>query len=88
VIEATGENLGFDGTSIVSCIEARGMERKNLAGDGRVRQRRSSAAENYDAQIGPTAASEIDREHGHISEGTAAAGRCGAENPMRGEGLR
>jgi hypothetical protein len=75
VIEASGENLGVDGTSIVNCIEAGGLERDDLAGDERAGQRRSGAAENYYAQIGPTAAGEIDREDGHSSEGTAARSR-------------
>jgi len=75
VIEASGENfridLGVDGTLIMSGIKAGGIESNDLAGDGRGGQRRSSAAENHDAEIGPTAAGEIDRKHGHISESTA-----------------
>ena len=75
MIEASGENLGVDGTLIVNGIEAGWTERNDLAGDGRVGQRRGSAAENHDAQIGPAAAGEIDREHGHVLEGTAGWGR-------------
>ena len=78
VIEASGENLGVDGSLIANCIEAGRMERKDFAGDGRVGQRRSSAAENHDPEIGPTAEGEIDREYGHSSEGTAGRGCCGA----------
>jgi hypothetical protein len=87
VIEASGEDLGVDGTLTVSCIEARGVDSNDLAGDGRVGQRRSNAAENHDPEIGPTAAGEIDREHGHIPEGTAGSGRCGAKNHERGDGF-
>jgi hypothetical protein len=80
VIEASGQDLRVDGSLIVNCIKAWGTERNDFASDGRGGQRRSSTAENHDAQIGPTAEGEIDREHGHISEGTAGPGRCGAKN--------
>jgi hypothetical protein len=75
VIEASGENLGVDGSLSMSCVQAWGTKRKDLAGDRRAGQRRNSAAENHDAEIGPTAEGEIDREHGHISESTAARAR-------------
>jgi hypothetical protein len=75
VIEASGENLGVDGSLSMSCVQAWGTKRKDLAGDRRAGQRRNSAAEDHDAEIGPTAEGEIDREHGHISESTAARAR-------------
>jgi uncharacterized low-complexity protein len=87
MIEASGEDLGVDGTVVFRDAGPGRAEWKNFAGDGRVGQRRESAAENHDTQIGPTAEGEIDREYGHISEGTAGRGRCGAKNSGRSDGF-
>ena len=84
---AQGAVSGVDGSVVLRHVKRGRVERKDLAGDGSGGQARRSAAENHDAQIGPTAAGEIDREHGHISEGTAGPGRCGAKNSGRSDGI-
>jgi hypothetical protein len=89
MIETPGKNLSIDGTTILhatdedlsvgtpvmSRVQARVIEREDLAVHKRGVKTRRNAAENHDAQIGPTAKSEIDGEHGHVLESTSGTGR-------------
>ena len=69
MVEPSGQDLRADGSSIATASKPGGRRRNDFAGDrggtGRVEAGRT---ENHYAKIGPAAESEIDREHGHISE--------------------